>query len=130
MPKYTFHHIHLISPDPEKTADFYRSVFNAELVSEQPLPDGRTMIQLSLDETPLYIMQPAAGETITPAASPTGLDHLGLMTDDLDATMADLKAHGATIRDDIIEIFPGVRILFFWGPENVLVELIEVKSNQ
>jgi len=49
MPQFTFHHIHLMSPDPEQTAAFYQKVFNAKLVSRQPLPDGRTTIELSLD---------------------------------------------------------------------------------
>ena len=30
MPSYTFDHIHLISPDPDKTADFYVKMFGGK----------------------------------------------------------------------------------------------------
>lgn len=126
MPDYRFHHIHLHSPDPVKTAEFYQEALNAEMVSKTEPDDRNARVELKLGGTRVLIMKG------TPAAEPVAgasLDHLGLRTDDMDASVAELKAHGARFRGEIIDFAPGVRIAFFWAPENVLVELVEVKTN-
>ncbi len=129
MPDYSFHHIHLVSPDPVKTADFYQGAFSAELVSKTEAADGNTRVELKLGGTRVLIMKKPveAASAAADGAAVNGLDHLGLRTDDIEASVADLKARGAKFRNDIIDFAPGVRITFFWAPENVLVELIEVK---
>lgn len=129
MPDYSFHHIHLMSPDPVKTAEFYQGVFNAELVSTEESADGNVRVALNLGGTPVMVMKPAQATPAAAVAAPPGLNHLGLRTDDLDASITDLKARGVKFRDEVKEILPGVRLSFFWGPENVLIELIEVKTN-
>jgi catechol 2,3-dioxygenase-like lactoylglutathione lyase family enzyme len=55
----------------------------------------------------------------------SGLEHIGIRTDDMDTTVANLKANGVKFRDEIREFRPGVRIAFFWAPEDVLIELVE-----
>jgi hypothetical protein len=37
MPDYWYHHIHLASSDPQKTATFYEDMFNAEIISTREL---------------------------------------------------------------------------------------------
>lgn len=129
MPNYTYHHTHILSPDPKKTAAFYESVFGAERVATEE-SGGNVRLQLNLCGEPLFIMAPPPGTPLTENEGTIGLNHLGLMTDDLDTSIADIKAHGGSLRDEIITIMPGVRICFVWGPEKVLIELIEVKINQ
>ncbi len=129
MPDYRFHHVHLHSPDPVKTAEFYQEALNAEMVSKTEPADGNARVELKLGGTRVLIMKQAVADGPAPSPAPTGLDHLGLRTDDLDASVAELKAHGAKFRNEIIDFAPGVRIAFFWAPENVLVELVEVKTN-
>lgn len=127
MPSYRFHHIHLASPDPRKTAQFYEEMFNAERVNTAELPDGRVSIELSLNGTIILLMQrPVQAETApSSSAAVSGLDHFGIRTDDIEATVADLKAKGVKFRDEIREIRGGMKICFLWAPENVLIELVE-----
>ncbi len=128
MPDYSFHHVHLVSPDPVKTADFYQSALSAELVSKLEAADGNIRIELELGGTRVLIMKGPveAASAAASGAAINGLDHLGLRTDDIEASVADLKALGMKFRSDIIDVASGVRITFFWAPENVLVELLEV----
>ena len=128
MPDYRFHHIHLASPDPVKTAEFYRDAFDAEIATTE-LPGGNVRLELKLGGTRVLIMKQPAEAASTPSAAASGLDHLGLRTDDIETSVADLKARGMQFRDEIREIAPGVKISFFWAPENVLIELLEVKPD-
>ena len=130
MPNYSYHHIHLTSPDPAKTAQFYEDMFDAERVNTRELPNGSVTVDLNLGGVMILIMPQSAEATPAPTArgAISGLEHIGIRTDDMDATVANLKANGVQFRDEILDFRPGVRIAFFWAPEDVLVELVEIKQ--
>ncbi len=127
MPYYGYDHVHLISPEPEKTAQFYESMFNAERVTTRELRDGRTGVELNLNGSRILLTQrPVQPESaFMRSVTGSGLEHFGIRTDYLEAVVADLKAKGVQFRDEIRVIRPGVKVSFLWAPENVLVELLE-----
>jgi len=130
MTNYWYDHVHLISPDPFKTAQFYERIFQAKRTGVTKLGDGRTMIELNLNGARIMVLeQPAQVKPIPgDAANSCGLDHFGIRSDNIEATVAALKEDGVQFRDEIREARPGVRVAFFWGPENVLIELVERKG--
>ena len=120
MPNYWYDHIHLISPDSSKTAQFYENMFNARIVSNRELDLNGTRILLAQrDQAEQAPSSPATGY---------GLEHFGIRTDNIEAAVADLKAKGAEFRGEIREVLPGIKIAFLWAPENVLIELLERSS--
>ena len=130
MPGYWYDHVHLISPDPVKTAEFYERMFNFRRVSVSELGAGRVMVELDLNGSKVliktgYIRAGAASGSSGPIH---GLEHFGIKTDNLETAVADLKAKGVQFKEEIREIRPGVKISFLWAPENVLVELLEVSG--
>jgi len=129
MPNHSFHHIHLTSPNPVKTAKFYQDMFNAEEVRKTEHPNGNVSVDLNLGGVMILVMPQSAQAKTAPTerGAISGLEHIGIRTDDMDTTVASLKANGVKFRDDIIDFRPGVRIAFFWAPEEVLVELVEIK---
>ncbi len=126
MPNYWYDHIHLVSPDPVKTAQFYQSMFGAELVSTSQLTDGRTSVALDLNGSRVLVInrknQPESG---SPPRTGYGIDHFGIRTDNLKAAVEDLKANGVEFTEEIRVVRPGLKISFLLGPENVLIELLE-----
>ncbi len=127
MPSYWHDHIHLASPAPLKTAQFYEGMFKAKRVSTRKLADGRTSIQLDLNGSRILVTERQAQAKTARGSSGTvyGLEHFGLKTDNLEAAVAELKANGVKFRDEIREARPGLKIAFLWAPENVLIELLE-----
>jgi len=130
MPNYWYHHIPLASPDPQKTAQFYKDMFNAEIINTRELPDGRVTVELNLGGSIVLIMQRPAETEAAPSGTSSGLDHFGLRTDDLETTVANLKAKGTKFRGEITELGARMKIAFFWAPDNVLIELVEVKPRE
>ena len=126
MPNYWYDHIHLISPDPVKTAQFYQSMFGAKLTSTLQLEDGRTSVALDLNGSRVLVInlknQPESGSA---QETGYGIGHFGIRTDNLEAAVEDLKANGAEFTEAIRVARPGVKISFLLGPENVLIELLE-----
>ena len=124
MLDYRLDHIHLISPDPLKTAQFYEEMFNARRVIVRELEDGFVSVELNLNGIKVMVMsQQGAGPS--DKVDSYGLDHFGIITDNLEAAVAELKAKGVKFQQEITQIRPGVKISFLWAPENVLIELLE-----
>lgn len=125
MPTYSYDHVHLVSPDPVAAARFYEKMFAAKTVGTTKFTDGRTNIALDLNGSRILIVEPRS--QIEPASSGIGygLEHFGIHTDNLEAAVAELKAKGVHFRDEIRAGGAGMKISFLWGPDNVLIELLE-----
>ncbi len=126
MEQYRLGHIHLFSPEPEKASQFYETMLNAKVLRVRKSPDGRLNIDLDLGGARLLIAERKA--TGGPIASAPSLDHIGLEIDNIEAAVAELKAKGAKIRDEIKLVRPGVKVAWLLAPDNVAIELVERKE--
>jgi lactoylglutathione lyase len=125
MTKFNWEHIHLRSPDPEATAQWYQDKLGAEVI-KSPQPDGSMRIDLSLAGQKIFIAKAQPGKAAVAPSSPyMGLDHFGLTVDDIESAVAGLKAKGVTFTMDVTTNRPGVQIAFLTAPENVSIELIQ-----
>jgi len=129
MPNYWFDHVHLISPDPLKTADFYEKTFGAKRDSLNELPDGRILVSVTLDNASIKVTNPRP-KPLVPNTLPNGcgLEHFGLGTDNLEEAVAELKANGLKCVQEIKEVSPTMKIAYFVSPEDILIELLEFSS--
>ncbi len=130
MASYSYDHVHIISPDPESAAAFFVDKFGATINGTGTAGDGTPMVMLSLGGVNIFFKGRAdkpAAET-PPPGSTYGLEHLGIVTDDLDAAVAELKAKGVNFVQEITNFRPGIRISFLLGPDDTLIELLERKS--
>ena len=125
MAKFTYDHIHLRSPNPEKTAQWYERMFGAEVL--RTTQQGKPRIDLKVGGANVFIIEVLPdGKTNPPPRSPyQGLDHFGLSVSNIDAVAADLKAKGVEFTREPETVRPGVRICFLRGPEGVSIELLE-----
>ncbi len=55
MTKYTFEHIHLLTPDPEGTAAWYERMFGAPQIVRS-MPDGKPRIDLKLGGMDIFVL--------------------------------------------------------------------------
>ena len=86
-------HIAIRTPDPEKTAAFYKDVFGLKEVGQ-----ARTGFYLSDGYINLAILKSKdedTGESPRDEAAYAGVHHFGFMVDDVDETCRKLEAAGA-----------------------------------
>ena len=125
-PIYRFDHIHLLSRDPKATAEYYQKMFDAKVI-ESVQSDGRPRIDLDLNGLAIFILRVTPEENLP--ASPfdryLGLDHFGLLVNNLDESVAELKLRGAQFALEPRTARPGLKIAYVRGPENVRIELLE-----
>jgi lactoylglutathione lyase len=125
MAKFTWEHIHLKSPEPEATAQWYQDKLGAEIV-RTPLPDGSTRIDLNLSGQKVFLAKVDPQKVGSAPSMPyLGMDHFGMTVDDIDSAVAELKGKGVVFTMDPTTIRPGVRIAFLTAPQSVSIELIQ-----
>ena len=124
---FRVNHIHLKAPDPKKTAQWYVDVFGAKVLGEGTGLGGSSSVRLDIDGTRINVTSAPAGETLPDgtAESHYGLEHFGFDTDDIEAAMAHVQAHGAEVLLPITQMATGSRISYIKGPDNVRIELVQ-----
>jgi catechol 2,3-dioxygenase-like lactoylglutathione lyase family enzyme len=126
MTEFAYDHVHLRSPDPDKTARYYEQMFGAKII-KSVMSNGIERTDMNLGGVMIFIAQTPPDTELTekPEGSYVGLDHLGLRVRNIDAVCDELKAKGAEFTVEPKTIRPGVRIAFVRGPQNVLIELLD-----
>ena len=121
-------HIAIRTPDPEKTASFYKEVFGLEEVGKAGagfyLSDG--YINLAI----LKSSDQGNGESPRDVAGYAGIDHLGFLVDDVDETCEKLDSAGAEAminRTDLSHApATGPRSYYeikYRGPDNQVIDI-------
>ncbi len=125
MPQMSWDHVHLRSPDPEATAQWFEQMLGAQVI--RSTQDGKPRIDLKLGGANIFIAQVTSGDGVNaPPATPyQGLDHFGLSVKGLDAIAADLKAKGVEFTKEPQVPRPGIKICFLRGPQGISIELLE-----
>jgi catechol 2,3-dioxygenase-like lactoylglutathione lyase family enzyme len=125
MPTFTYDHIHLRSPDPEKTAAYFERMFEAEII--RTMQEGKPRIDMKIGGQNVFIAEVPSGSGVNPPpVTPyQGLDHFGLRVTGIEKVVADLKAKGAEFTMELNSPRPGIKICFIRGPEGVSIEVLE-----
>jgi methylmalonyl-CoA/ethylmalonyl-CoA epimerase len=123
-------HIAIRTPDPEKTAAFYKEVFGLQEVGQAGrgcyLSDG--YINLAI----LKSNDQGTGESPRDMPGYAGIDHFGFVVDDLDETCRKLEAAGAKPMMERVDLrhapATGPRSYYeikYRGPDNQVIDITE-----
>ena len=125
MPKYTWDHVHLRSPAPEATAQWFERTLGAEVL--RTMQQGKPRIDLKIGGNNVFLAPVTQGDGVNPPPTTPyqGLDHFGLVVSGIDAIVADLKAKGVEFTRDPQTVRPGTRVAFLRAPQGVSVELLD-----
>ena len=131
MQTFQFDHVHLRSPDPDATARFFETLFDAKVTRgiypPGTLYPGKMRVTMTVGGQKILIA-PTHPHDPMAAAPPFpyyGLEHIGFTVEDLDATIAALRAKGADIAVGPLIRDAGTYLAFIRGPEGIMVELVQ-----
>ena len=126
---FRFHHVHIICKDLEKMIGFFTESIGAELVKRKKFgtADGAS---LDLKGTTINLRVARVDEKLEGDASRTvfGYNHIGLEVEDIEVAYSDLRERGYSFFMSPTDI-PDLRIAFFRGPEDIVIELVQRKDN-
>jgi len=116
-------HVGIAVKDFQESLNFYTKVMGFRVAYALPSPDGKpttTFLQVSRDT--FLEMAPAS------ANLPAGLTHIGILTDDANATVTQLRQAGATLADVRSGGGTGSRLSNVVDPNGIRVEIVEQPS--
>ena len=126
---FRFHHVHIICKDLEKMIGFFTKGLGADLVRRKKFgtADGAS---LDLQGTTINLRVARADEKLEGDASrhAFGYNHIGLEVEDIEAAFKDLRERGYSFFMPPTDI-PDLRIAFFRGPEDIVIELVQRKDH-
>ena len=129
---FRINHIHLKSPDPKKTADWYVQAFKFKITDDSVRSFGDRFIRCTSEDGGMNVNISGArtGEKMGSgdATAHYGLEHFGLDTLDIDAEIERLKGLGAELLEGPISMPNGGKIAFIKAPDDVRLELIQVRQ--
>jgi lactoylglutathione lyase len=135
MGTFHFDHLHLRSPDPDTTARFFETMFGAE-VTRSTYPPGtlypgqmRIMMKVGGQKVLIAPTHPQDPMTPAPAFPYYGLEHFGFTVENLDTTIAGLRAKGADVAVGPLTRDAGTYLAFIRGPEGIMVELVQKRQD-
>ena len=135
-PAIEFDHLHLISPDPQATANWYVEVLGASLVADT-VARGAPQIFLELGGKTLIVRGKRPGEApsepkpIQPFSDFSshdkwGIDHFGfLYRGDLRAFCKQLEARGVAFPVELKQGVGGKLLCYISAPDGVSIELMQ-----
>ncbi|MBU1226100.1 MAG: VOC family protein [Actinobacteria bacterium] len=127
---HQFHHIHVKSADPRASAGWWADMFGAAILPESEF-GAMLFAPVELDGIRINITSPdpSEGTREVPAIPHYGLEHLGLLTKDLDGDLARFAQQGLPI----YERRPGAggyEIAFVGAPDGVCLELLQLPGDE
>jgi lactoylglutathione lyase len=128
---YRINHIHLKSPDPRKTAEWYVTAFGFKIVSDETRVFGDRFVRCtSEDGFAVNISGARTNERLGAGdANPHhGLEHFGFDSQDIEADIARLEGLGARLLEGPTQVPKGPRIAFLKGPDDTRLELVERRT--
>lgn len=115
----TLNHIHLKSPDPQTTAQFYIETLGATKTADI----GEIGVRLNLHGLTLNVTKHIETQT---RQQKYGIEHIAINADNIDEMTQMLQTNGAKILEQTT-ISGDRRVIFFEGPDGVQLEFIEAK---
>lgn len=113
----SLHHTHLMASDIDRTIGFWVEGFGAEVIFDREFAGARNVFMtIGGGRLHLYDQQPKVVGQAT-------VHHLGVQTDQLEATVERLRGMGASVTD--IRREPDAAYAMAQGPDDLLIEIFE-----
>lgn len=124
-----FDHVHLVSTNPQSTAEWYADKLGGEIVRSGEVK-GAPQVYVSIGGFIVIVRGQRPAETAN--AKPGlewGIDHFGVrVKGDFDGFCSELKSKGVTFSLEPTDFNPTTRIAFINAPDGVSVELLNRKQ--
>ena len=83
-------------------------------------PDGKPQLELAKYRSPTY-----EGDGGAAPANAPGIRHILFVVDDIEASLADLRAHGGELVGELVDYENSYSLCYVRGPAGIIVELAE-----
>lgn len=124
----SLHHLAVICHDRAQALHFYRDILGFTLTAEHVRPEKNDILLTLRKDTlvlEIFIKPNAPARVSGACGEASGLRHLAFKTNDVVAAKRYLEAHNVTCEPVRTDDFDGKKMLFFFDPDGLPLELHE-----
>ena len=122
---FSIEHVTIRVRDMEASIDYYQRMFSAQVILRRNLAGGKKIAFLRIGDSMLELMGFGPANEPVDAREHYGVHHIGIKTDNFDATYKDLKAKGGEFLGEPFEPTPGIHLAFLRDPNGAVIELAQ-----
>ena len=122
---YTIEHVSLRCRDLEPSIEFFRRMFDAEVILRRIPGEGRKIVFLRIGNSMLELMEMGSPSEPVDPLTHLGVHHIGIKVEDFESAYRDLKAKGANFLGEPFEPTSGIRLAFLKEPNAAVIELVQ-----
>jgi catechol 2,3-dioxygenase-like lactoylglutathione lyase family enzyme len=122
---YSIEHVSIQCRDLESSVDYFRRMFDAEVILKRRLDESRRITFLRMGDTMLELMEMGPASEPAEPMKHYGVHHIGIRTDDFESAYRDLQAKGADFLGEPFEPTPGIHLVFLREPNGAVIELAQ-----
>lgn len=120
---YTIEHVTIRCRDLKASVDYFRRMFDAEVMLTRRLGESKTITYLRIGDSMLELMEMGLADDPVDPMEHYGVHHIGLKTDNFESSYRDLRGKGADFLGEPFEPTPGIRLVFLREPNGAVIEL-------
>ena len=120
---FSIEHVAIRCRNLETSIDYFRQMFGAEVILRREPDKSRRIVFLRIGDSMLELMEMGPASEPAEPMKHFGFHHIGIKTDDFDATYKNLQAKGAEFLGEPFEPTPGIRLVFLKEPNGAAIEL-------
>jgi catechol 2,3-dioxygenase-like lactoylglutathione lyase family enzyme len=124
-----FHHISITTLKMQESLAFYKDVLGMQIAKETMIGERR-LVQLDIGDGLLVELTDPTPETSTLSPALVPLNHIGFVTDDLNAAVERVRAAGYPITVEPKELSSGpiqAKLAFVQGPNGESIEFMQLR---
>jgi len=122
---FSIEHLSIRVRDMEASVDYYHRMFGAQVILRRNLSGGRKIAFLQIGDSMVELMAFGPANEPVDSREHYGVHHIGIKTDNFDATYKGLKAKGAEFLGEPFEPTPGIHLVFMRDLNGVVIELAQ-----
>ncbi len=117
-------HIHVYCKNVEETAKFFETFLDAKITVRSE-KSGNPEVRMDLLGIMVILATATSTDALATREGRRGLDHIGLLVQDLSKTIEEMKKKGGKFSKDCTQASAGVKIAFLEGPDGIHIEIVE-----
>ena len=122
---FSIEHVTIRVRDLEASVDYYQRMFAAQVILRRNLAGGKKIVFLRIGESMLELIAFGPANEPVDSREHYGMHHIGIKTDNFDATYKDLKGKGAEFLGEPFEPTPGIHLVFLRDLNGAVIELAQ-----
>jgi catechol 2,3-dioxygenase-like lactoylglutathione lyase family enzyme len=122
---FSIEHVTIRVRDMEASVDYYQRMFGGQVILRRNLAGGKKITFLRIGESMLELMALGPANEPVDSREHYGVHHIGIKTDNFEATYKDLKAKGAEFLGEPFEPTPGIHLVFMRDLNGAVIELAQ-----